>query len=276
MKKPYMLGAVLCILITVSLCIQEDTEEKLTEETVGQKVSEAYEDVETYRMSMVMEMEMTTEVEGEETAMNIEMSMDGVYDEKNKKGMSDYEMALEIGEGGMSYTLGGEMYIIGNTLYMKMLGQWQKQEMEDLSTMDQTEAFEELLTASEILEMKEETLNGEDVYYLKLRPSLSQLAEAFTKTQGAYGNITEGIGLEEFEEAVEDFEVEYWISGEEYRIVKIAMVMDLIIKDTLGMGGEAEGSMAMTVNLSEYNEPVTIELPEEAESAEEMTGSTFP
>jgi len=276
LKKIGIVGILIFIFVFVAMCGEKTTEE-ITEANIKEKVVEAYENVDTYKMKTEMVMNMTGEIEGEEKTMKMTITMDSVYDLENEKQKHSSQMSM--GEGAMSYTLEQEMYLVENTLYIKMLDKWYKKVLEDPPVLDQTEALREMFNASEILEMKEENLDGEDVYYISLDPTLSELAGSFAKTQGLYeelGLSQSEIDLEEIEEAIEDCEVYYWVSKKDLRIVKVLTKIDMRLEETL-LEEEIKITehMEITATLTDYNEPMSIELPEEAKYAEEWDKSPF-
>lgn len=276
LKKMGIVGVVIFIFVFVAMCGEKTTEE-ITEANIKEKVVEAYENVDTYKMKTEMVMNMTGEIEGEEKTMKMTIMMDSVYDIKNEKQKHSSQMSM--GEGAMSYTLEQEMYLVENTLYIKMLDKWYKKVLEDPPILDQTEALREMFNASEILEMKEENLDGEDVYYMSLDPTLSELAGSFAKTQALYGELglsQSEIDLEEIEEAIEDCEVYYWVSKKDLRIVKVLTKIDMSLEEIL-LEEEIKVTehMETTETLTDYNEPMSIELPEEAKYAEEWDKSPF-
>jgi len=276
LKKIGIVGILIFIFVFVAMCGEKTTEE-ITEANIKEKVVEAYENVDTYKMKTEMVMNMTGEIEGEEKTMKMTITMDSVYDLENEK--QKHSSQMSTGEGAMSYTLEQEMYLVENTLYIKMLDKWYKKVLEDPPVLDQTEALREMFNASEILEMKEENLDGEDVYYISLDPTLSELAGSFAKTQGLYeelGLSQSEIDLEEIEEAIEDCEVYYWVSKKDLRIVKVLTKIDMRLEETL-LEEEIKITehMEITATLTDYNEPMSIELPEEAKYAEEWDKSPF-
>ena len=274
LKKTGIISAmILFIFVFAAMCQEKATEEEITKANITERVTGAHENVDTYKTNMKMNMDIVMGIEGEKMTMSVEMTTDGVIDEKNTEQMHTFEMGIKIEEANMSYTLRGEMYLQENTLYMKMLGEWYKKELEDVSAMSQTDAFRDLLTASEILEMEETTRDGQQVYHLKLKPSLSELVDSYTKTQGLYqelGSLQEQVQIEELEKAIKDFEVDYWVSKKDLRMVEIVMEMDLDMSDIPGAeGAEAEGSMVVRTKLTDYNKSVAIEVPEDAEYAKD-------
>jgi len=276
LKKIGIVGILIFIFVFVAMCGEKTTEE-ITEANIKEKVVEAYENVDTYKMKTEMVMNMTGEIEGEEKTMKMTITMDSVYDLENEK--QKHSSQMSTGEGAMSYTLEQEMYLVENTLYIKMLDKWYKKVLEDPPVLDQTEALREMFNASEILEMKEENLDGEDVYYISLDPTLSELAGSFAKTQDLYeelGLSQSEIDLEEIEEAIEDCEVYYWVSKKDLRIVKVLTKIDMRLEETL-LEEEIKITehMEITATLTDYNEPMSIELPEEAKYAEEWDKSPF-
>ena len=276
LKKMGIVGVVIFIFVFVAMCGEKTTEE-VTKANIKEKVVEAYENVDTYKMKTEMVMDMTGEIEGEEKTMKMIIMMDSEYDLENAKQKHSSEMSMSMGEDSISSTLKQEMYLMENTLYIKTLGEWYKKELEESPVLDQTEALREMFNASEILEMKEETLDGEYVYCISLDPTLSELAGSFAKTQALYEELgLSEIGLEEIEEAIEDCEVYYWVSKKDLRIVKVLTKIDMILEKTL-LEEEIKVTehIEITATLTDYNKPVSIELPEEAKYAEEWEKSPF-
>lgn len=274
LKKMGIVGVVIFIFVFVAMCGEKTTEE-VTKANIKEKVVEAYENVDTYKMSM----EMVMKVEDEDMTMKMAITMDSVYDLENTKQKHSSQISMSMGEDAISSTLKQEMYLMENVLYIKTLGEWYKKELEEPPVLDQTEALREMFNASEILEMKEENLDGEDVYYISLDPTLSELAESFAKTQALYeelGLSQSEIDLEEIEEAIEDCEVYYWVSKKDLRIVKVLTKIDMSLEETL-LEEEIKVTehMEITATLMDYNEPINIELPEEANYAEEWEKSPF-
>ncbi|MEA1994230.1 MAG: DUF6612 family protein [Euryarchaeota archaeon] len=275
MRKCAVAGVIL-ILVFAAMCAEKDTEE-ITKENIGQKVSEAYEDVETYTMSTTTVMNISRRIEGEDMNMTMSMTMDSAYDLKNAKQRHNSEMRMDTGEEGMSYTLKQEMHLVEKAIYLKMLGEWYEKELEESPVMDQVEAYVEIFDASEIMEMKEEKLDGEAVYYLSLELTLSELVKTFTKMQGLYeelGISQMAMDPSELENMIEEYEVYLWISKKDLRIVKMVTEMDIKMEESaLGETVTVTGQMVTTTLLTEYNKAVTIELPEDAQYAQDWEHS---
>ncbi|MBN2015117.1 MAG: hypothetical protein JW778_08050 [Candidatus Altiarchaeota archaeon] len=237
------------------------TEEKLTAEQVRDRAVEAMENVETYSFSTDISMLMV----GGEMDMGVseaEISMDGngKVDMKNKKMFMDMSMSMM----GMSMDM--EQYIIDDIQYMKMpffgwvknktsADTWEQQDYAGLSG-------ELMYTQVELL--SDEKLDGENCYVLKVDVDLEKMMDVLGKQMGSTSMVSaEDLG------SIKEAEIREWVSKDTFLVKKLFMYMNM----------EEEGStldMNMTMTFSDYNKPVDIVLPSEAENAVDMESMMVP
>ena len=267
--KRYVIGVLIFVLVFASMCEEKETE--ITKENIGEKVAEAYKDVETYSMDTEMTVTVTGNVDGEEKTITVINKQESVYDRKNSR--QKHHSKVTMSGEGMNYTVEEEIYLFGKTLYIKILGDWYKKELEEPPELDDVRSFRELFSNSEISEMKEVTYGGEKVYYVTLTPTLSKMVETFEKTQKLYREL--GIGNEmtlgDLEESVEDFKIHYWISKKDLLIVKMQIELNQRYSEEI----EGNGHTEIVALITGYNKYPDIKLPEDAKYAEDWDKSPF-
>ena len=80
--KRYIIGVLIFVLVFASMCEEKETE--ITKENIGEKVAEAYKDVETYSMDTEMTVTVTGNVDGEEKTITVVNKQESVYDRKTR------------------------------------------------------------------------------------------------------------------------------------------------------------------------------------------------
>ena len=155
----------------------------------------------------------------------------------------------------------------------------------------QLELQMELLNCSNVTLLDDEVVNDTDCYVLKLELDFKKLLEylmsqtamdelgipGFDKPdliddsqETEIGNVTDEIGnvSDEIEDAIDmmNMSMTEWIAKDTYLVMKAEATLDMTTT-TLDTGEETKVAMDYTMRLYDYNVPVTIELPPEAEAA---------
>ncbi|KUK44360.1 MAG: DUF6612 family protein [Methanothrix sp.] len=167
-----------------------------------------------------------------------------------------------------------EAYMKGDTMYTKVDGNWTKmpgmpEEMWDQQNQVKSQA--ELLNASEIELVGSEKVNGEDAYKVNVVPDMETFTAILNQQIGSMPfyimNMTEI-----FEET--DMGWTTWISKGSHLPLKTQVALEMAITaDMMGLPAGEMGEIEMeiesdsTVVYSNYNEPVVIEVPQEALAA---------
>jgi hypothetical protein len=211
----------------------------------------------------------------------------------------------DMGED-MPETIAMEMYLINNTVYVKndlgipFIPAWIKMEQpvvnetyneSYLPSQDQLELQMELLNCSNVTLLDDEVVNDTDCYVLKLELNFKKLLEYLmsqttmdelgipgfenqdimnNSQETEMGNVTDEMGnvTDEIEDAIDmmNMSVTEWIAKNTYLVMKTEVTLDMT---TTSPDTEEETTIAIDFNmrLYDYNVPVTIELPAEAEAA---------
>ena len=120
-----------------------------------------------------------------------------------------------------------------------------------------------------------EKVRGVDCYILQLTPDMGQLWQLAMQQSGVTGEgVLPDIGEENILEMFQSFSVKQWISKDTHFLAKTEVAM-LLEATPAEMGyPEEEGLMTMDITMDmlayDYNQPVSIALPPEAEEAVEV------
>ena len=243
---------------------------------------QALDDIRTYEFEIDMTMGMAGEAEGETFEMTMGTDTSGVLDLDNRQMRMGMVMNMALpGEDEVDAEV--EAYLIDNTGYLmtKESGEEPVWEKEKVSGTDWEQTVEmltmpepqlELLQAAQVEVIGSEKVKGVDCYVLRVTPDMGQLWE--TAMHQATLGFAEEMALPTFTEELLD-EVSYsssvkqWVAKDTYFLMKVEI--DMAIEFTAEAMGVEEGEMtidsAMTMLVYNYNQPVSIELPPEAEDA---------
>jgi hypothetical protein len=261
-------------------------EEELTQEEVDQIVANAVAasaEVDSYKFDMNMPM-TTMEVIGGAQPGEMAMAVDGagVVDNASQEMQMTMNMTMDIPEQG-EQEMAMETYLVGEWMYMKMSmdEQWMKMQLteemwEPQSQIDQQ--VELLETATEVNYLRSENVDGTACYIMEIVPSMEALGNSLSQRLGMIPGM-EGIDFSELDLAslFKEMSFKQWIAKDSYLTMKSGahMLMEMSPGD-VGATGEDFEKMTMSMDtvteLYDYNQAVSIELPEEALEAPEMLG----
>ena len=276
-----LLVLVLVLSFTACTCAKEPSAQEIV---AG--VTESLGDIRTYQFDMDMTMDMAGEAEGEAFEATMAMDFSGSFDLENREMWMDITMSMAAtgeDEEEVEMEMEMEMYLIGDMMYVlaeipEMDPMWVKMEMPQgyWEEMNQVEPQIELLEAAQVEVFGSEKVGGVDCYVLKLTPDVEHLWQIASQQADI---IVEGEGMpdvaEEFlQQIFRSFSVKQWVAKDTYFLTKaeIDMAVELTPED---MGfPEEEGIMTMDIAMDflayNYNQPVSIVLPPEAEEAVPM------
>ena len=279
MKKILLLS--LALVLSFALVTLVGCGEKLPQDEIDQIIANVI-SAEYDTVSFDMEMPMTMKVVGGSEAGTMTMDVDGsgVIDLANEEMRMTMNMVMDI-PGVGEQDMDAEVYIVGGWMYTKMallgLGeQWSKMEVteETWQQQNQVEPMVEFLeTASGVNYLGSKTVNGTECYLFEIVPDMEELGALL-------GQETTSMGMLDFSQfdiadLYKRLSVKEWIAKDSYLLMKveIEMVLEMSASD-LGATADDFDKMTMDVKIVEifynYNQPVSIDLPEEALGAEEM------
>ncbi|MCL0100544.1 hypothetical protein M1N80_01855 [Peptococcaceae bacterium] len=278
------------------------TKETITEEELVNKVVETYQKIETAKFDTNMTAKV--EFQAEEITESFEMitTGSGILDNVNQDlyMKMNTEVNLPQPQTGESQPAQPEkmntlmeIYLIDNIMYSKtdmkidgdsiMPAEWVKMEMpQDYYSTMGIDAYVQILKSSQIEFLPDEKVNGTECYVVKLTPDIEKFREIIMNQMNMFGAGMFGTEMptqdmegssENLSQMFKNLDITYWIAKDTFYPVKehanMTIVLNPEILNTPDMPGNFEMKMdiEMTSTYHSYNEPVTIELPEEAKNA---------
>jgi hypothetical protein len=253
--KPVLLALLLAVTLPLTGCTaltDGDTDDTDVDDVDGEQLRtatlDAMESVETARF----ESKMTMEMNGDSFTAETEGEMDLTAEKMHLTTTSSVD--------GQSFE--GENYLVDETMYMhsEMLGGWVKQNMSGMNMWEtnQLGQQQQLLEEAELEVTGETTTDGEEVYVTELSVD---------------GTLLNDIASQQTEDGMTQFGSEMSFNNAtvtQHIDTETDRVRYTKISYTLSTNGQ-EMSMTMEQWFSEFDEPVEIELPEEAENAEPIS-----
>ncbi len=268
-------------------CVEE---KQVSTAEIKEMVLATVANTDTYQFDMNMTQKTLISNETDETRMTMTSTGRGVMDRTNKKMKLEMTMTMQLPEKAEiseAKEMKMDVYFINNTLYTKMdvgipmmPAQWTKSEMpeEYWESQNQIDQQMELLNISKVELLEDEKVNDVDCYVLKLTPDIEKYWETVMKQEGLSELMQSLRQNDSFDigEMIKEMSIKQWIAKDTKfptkTEVQIKMAMssaDLNISDT-----EEEFTMTIEQRTNmffyDYNKPVKIELPKEAESAAEL------
>jgi hypothetical protein len=277
-KRILTVSLVLAIILSLVACVKEEEELASAQEIID-GVIESLDDIRTCQFDIDMTMHMAGEAEGEMFEGTMVTDSSGAFDLENRQMRMDMTMSLAmIGEDEME--MGTEMYLIGDMMYMlmeipEMEPMWMKSEVPEgyWEEMNQIESQIELLEAAQVEVIGSEMVGGIDCYVLQLTPDLERLWQIVAQQAQVTGEAA-ALTEESLQEMFQSFSVKQWIAKDTYFLTKTEADMAVeLTPEAMGFPGE-EGLLTMDITMNllayNYNQPVSIVLPPEAEQAIEV------
>jgi outer membrane lipoprotein-sorting protein len=280
-KKILTISLVLVMALTFTAC-EEEVDEEVglpSAQEIVDGVSESLDNIKTFQFDMDMTMDMSGESDVELLEIAVVMDANAAVDVENGQMRMDMTLDMALpGEGEMG--VGMEYYLINDVMYMfmeapEMDPMWMKSEVpaESWGLIDQTESQIELLKTAEFKVIGSEKVKGVDCYVLALTPDMEQLWQTIMQQAAVGGEeLLPDVPEEFFQEMFRSFSVKQWIAKDTYYLTKVEidMAMELTAEAIKVEEGDMSIDIIMTLFIYDYNKPISVVLPPEAEGAIEM------
>jgi outer membrane lipoprotein-sorting protein len=271
-KKIIAISLVSVMVLSITTCAKEPSAQEIIDGVI-----ESFDNIKTYQFDMGMTMHATGEAEGESLEHTVMMDNSGTLDLEN------LQMKLDLSAGSGDEMMRLESYIIDGMMYAKpeVSGEesmWMKQEApvevwEGMSASSGIENYRELLRTAQVEVIGSEKVENVDCYVLKLNPEMAELYQTAMDPVGGIGTagMLPPVPEELLQKMFSSFSVKQWIAKDTYFLTKVEI--DMTIESTpelmnyLGEEGERILDIDIDFQAYNYNQPVTIELPPEAEEA---------
>lgn len=274
-KKILPMGLVLVVVFSFAACVGEPSAQEIVDGVI-----ESLDDIRTCQLDMDMTIDAAGETEGEVFEATIAMDFSGALDIENRQMRMNIAMNMAVpGEDEIEIEM--EMYLISDMVYMmvevpEMGPMWMKSEIPEgtWEEMNQVESQVELLEAAQVKVMGSEQVRGVDCYVLQLTPDMEQLWQLVMQQAEVTGEEMPEVAEEFLQEMFRGFSVKQWVAKDTYLLTKAEIDMAVeLTPEALG-SPEEEGVLTMDITMNllayNYNQPVSIVLPPEAEEAIEV------
>lgn len=251
---------------------------------IVEAMTEAMGAVDTYQYEVNLDFNATGEEASEPIETSMTMDLSGASDLASRMMQADITMeASRSGEDPDISEVGMEMYLVDDVMYiharlpeMGGLSMWLKTEIpeEYWGQMNQVESQMELAAAAEVTLTGSEKVGSVDCYVLELVPDMDQLWETMMAQGHAAGDVWPEMPFEGELPDISSFSVRQWVAKDTYYLMKAEITMAMSAPlGTAGVSGtesDVDVEMSVSITMHDYNVPVSIELPEEAEDAIDM------
>ena len=285
MKFRKALGVVVVLMMVVSALVFGCTGRSMTEEELKNKIVETCQVIKTYKFDSDIEatVDYKTKRDNEEIAETLEIEglESGVIDVTNKTMYTKINMKSKVprilGDKFQAERLEifTESYLIDNALYskteiktedgLKMPAMWIKTEIpQEYFDNQSIDTFKKLFKTSEIEIISTEKVNNTDCYVVKVTPDINASKDIIMNQMDKLEESLNAENLEDLADNLEKLDITYWIAKDTFYPVKQQLEIEVISNDE---DINSKAIQKITTTFNSYNEPVKIELPEEAKNA---------
>ena len=315
MKEKMKVGLVIVVAIAAVMMLSSYAA-ALSPEEISDMVLNNSAEVDAYKFDMNMTIDVLTGNEINVTELAMEVNGSGVVDNINKSRRMTMRMCMNLSKIMAENTSGNtngnisedsssnrsgticiemEMYHIKSTMYMGDLGSmllfdmslWIKSEMSEQNgtSQDQLGAQMELLNCSNVTLLKDAEVKGVECYVLKIVPDSEKfwkiMMDQSLMNHPLVGQFEMGKKLQNISDvanqSIMNISMSLWIATDTKFVMKSVATMEMM---TISPDTEEETRIAMDYEIGfyDYDVPVSIMLPPEAEGAidiDEILGINF-
>jgi len=230
------------------------------------------------KMDIDMDLAMTVKGGASPGQMTMTGSGTGIVDMASQEMQMAMDLSMDIPEMGVQ-TIATEYYLVGEWMYTSydipdLDKQWLKTAVtpgmwEQQSQVEQQIEF--LKTAVKVKSLPDQAVDGTDCYVFEVVPSVEALGELLSQQSSVIGMDLSQLNLADL---FKEMRVKEWIAQDSYQVLKTEVYMQMQMQPADVGATEADFDtmvidMNMAVRLYDYNQPVSIVLPDEALDAVE-------
>ena len=262
------------------------------------------EDVTSVSCDMDVDLDILYSTDSEDVTMiSAEAALSTTADTANRQMQMEADVDLSISdpasssmEGYVSMGMGLAFYLVDDVAYIMMDDplegvSWGKYEIPAEAIQQIEEMMGEgmnlarlqtgLLEVSEVVVEASDSINGVDCYRLKLTLDADKIWQKLEQQAQEMGEeIPEDVDLDMLEKIIQGVSITQWVAKDTYYTAKIEVMLDMEIDSGDFESATEEGAISIngsfTLELYDYNQPVSIELPPEAEEAEDIMDGLMP
>jgi hypothetical protein len=232
-------------------------------------------------LKMDIDMDMTMTVKGGSSPGQMTMTGTGtgVVDMASQEMQMAMDMSMDIPEVGVQ-TMATEYYLVGEWMYISLdipevSKQWLKTAVTPNMWEQQSlveEQIEFLKSAVKVKSLPDQAVDGTNCYVFEAVPSVEALGGLLSQQTSIIGMDFSRLNLADL---LKEMRVKEWIAQDSYQVLRSEVYTQMQMKPA-DVGATAADfdtmviDMNMATKLYDYNQPVSIELPDEALDAQEV------
>ncbi|UCH42491.1 MAG: hypothetical protein JSW16_06680 [Dehalococcoidales bacterium] len=268
-KRILTMSLVLVMVLLLTTCTKEPSAQEIVDGVI-----ESFDEIRTYQFDVDETIDITFEDEEGVSETTYTFGSNGAVDVENRQMRYDTTIEEIVETGQSEVTWGGEQYCVNGMLYTKpkLSGEettWMKEEATEewweSQQMGLVRAQIELIETARVEVIGNEKVDDIDCYVLEVNPDLRQLWQQYNQLifQEA-PDVTE----EYLQEVFLNFSIKQWVAKDTYYLMKAEI--DIATELPADSPGPSAVEITMVFLSYNYNQPVSIVLPPEAEEAIEM------
>jgi hypothetical protein len=266
------------VLAVLALVGCGSSETKVSADVVVQDALAAQADVSSSHVEITLTASAEGTMSGSSLNATVDAAANGDIDWANKKMKS--HVGMTIGYGSISFQMTADAYAVDNVAYtqwtaMGNTDNWTKSVMpvDFWFTQDNSQFINSLLESIEAESLSNEKVGGVNCYVLQLTPDIAAIQQMLSQQSSTEEEIPDIASL------IQNLSIKVWVAKDTSRVTKIEIVLSAhLTAEALGhtaTGDVLDISLTLTMEASNFNKLVSIELPAEAQNAEEG-GSILP
>jgi outer membrane lipoprotein-sorting protein len=279
MKKICLLLILVIFLLPFTACEGEmPPADEVIEKVVG-----AMSEVETFRQDMGMTMQLYVMAEDTPSFFPLDIDIELNAESANDLVNNNAETVMDIvitGEGDDSIKMEVALYIVDETIYVMVdypiiSPMWMKSSLPVMFSqqMGDYQTLMEVLQMAGLEVTGAERKEGVSCYVLETTPDLGQIFKSLMQPAGEYDTEFPESDLEIIDEIFQDFSIKMWVDKNDYRIIYMEINLQMELSPEMVGEYDEEGlfslDAAIKMHFHDYNRSVKIDLPPEAENADE-------
>ena len=273
-EKGRSFALILVLLAVLALAGCGSSETKVNADEVVQDALAAQANVDSSHMVINIDATAEGTLNGEPLDAGLDAALTADIDWANKKMKADLGMNADY--NGVSFPISVKMYAVDNCSYTQMTfglmaDNWTKSEfpMDFWFSQDQdNEQFiDGILQSTEAESLPNDKVGGVSCYVLQLTPDIADLQQMLSQQAASEEEMPDIASL------VSDLSIKVWVAKDTSYVTKIEIVLSAsLTPEALGEtanGDTLDISLTITMEVTDVNEPLSIELPADALNAEE-------
>lgn len=241
---------------------------EITEEELIEGVVASVDAQETCRFEMDVDGNLEGTADGQSVKMTISMDYAGVIDNVDQEMQADMTMAMDLREGNQrqQMTIPMRMYFLGDMGYMgtQVPGQPEEWVKGDVSQeLWESQEFLsqqiDLIRGAEVTILRTQSVRGTCCYVAEISPDMEMLLDMVSSLLGG------GMGVELTTDSLSNFKYTGWYAQETYFPMQSRVEYDVTFEEEQD---RVTGHYTANMVFYDYNKPVSVQLPPEAEGAE--------